>query len=74
MQCNVDPAVYVCGLLGTGVFLYVMSGYIVELSNYDTNIKLSRALGWCEELRQRVVELEDLIEINDTEDKEQKQE
>jgi hypothetical protein len=74
MQCHVDPAVYVYTLLGTSVFLYVMSGHMMNLYNFDTNIKLSRALGWCEELRQRVIELEDLIEINDTEDKAKTQE
>lgn len=74
MQCHVDPAVYVCGLFGTGVILYVMNGYLVEMSNYDLSLKLLLSLMRCEELRHRVIELEDLIEINDTEDKEQKQE
>lgn len=74
MECNVDPAVYLYALLGTGAILYAMSGYIVELSNYDLSMKLLMSLSRCEELRQRVAELESADTISDTEDTEQKQE
>jgi len=78
MECIVDPAVYVYALLGTSVFLYFTSDYLMNLMTHEATTKLASVEVELSLARERIVELESLVEyadtINDTEDKEQKQE
>ena len=74
MECIVDPAVYVYALLGTSVFLYFTSDYLMNLMTHEVSIKLASVEVELSLARERIVELESADTISDTEDKEQKQE
>ena len=74
MECIVDPSVYVYAILGTSVFLYFTSDYLMNLMTHEASIKLASVEEELALARERIVELESADTISDTEDKEQKQE
>ena len=78
MECHVDTASYVYALLGVSAFLYYASDYMANLMNDEATTKLASVEVELSLARERIAELESLIEyadtINDTENKEQKQE